>query len=178
MNLENLVFCFQVWNWEFDFSINTTWPDQGWIQTFYFICSHDDFNFCMSIKTVKLIQQLKHSSLDLFLSTWIWIVSLCSNSIDFINENDCWRMFLGCLEQFSNEFWTITQIFLNKFRAHNSQECCWGFTGDCFGEQSFTSTWLSIQDDTLWWGNTHILIDFRMSQRKFNSLLDFLNLIF
>jgi hypothetical protein len=42
----------------------------------------------MSIETVQLVEQLKHGSLNLFLSSRVGIVSLGTNGIDFINEND------------------------------------------------------------------------------------------
>jgi hypothetical protein len=88
VDLEDFVFCFEVGDWEFNFSINTSRSDQGWIQALYFVGSHDDFNFSMSIETVQLVQQLKHGSLNLFLASRVGIVSLGTDGIDFINEND------------------------------------------------------------------------------------------
>lgn len=88
MDLEDFVFGFKVRNWELNFSINTSWSDQGWIQSFYFVGSHNNFDFSMSIETVQLIEQLEHGSLNLFLASRVGIVSFGANSINFIDEND------------------------------------------------------------------------------------------
>ena len=56
MDLEDFMFGFEVWDGEFDFSIDTSGSDEGWIKAFYFVGGHNDFDFGMCVETVQLIQ--------------------------------------------------------------------------------------------------------------------------
>lgn len=67
MDLEDFVFGLEIWHWELDLPINTSWSNQGRVQGLYLIGSHDDFNLSMGVKAVKLIEKLEHSSLDFLL---------------------------------------------------------------------------------------------------------------
>ena len=133
VDLEDFVFGFEVWDWEFNFSIDTSGPDEGWIEAFYFVRGHDNFDFCVGVETVQLIKELEHSSLDFFLSSGVGVVSLGTDGVDFVDEDDGGWVFLCGLEKFSDKFGSISQILLDKFRADNSQESSRGFTGNSLG---------------------------------------------
>ena len=76
----------------------------------------------MSVKTIKLIQQLQHSPLDFLLPSRVGVVSLCSNSVDLVDEDDCWGVLLSCLEQLPHQFRSVPQIFLDQLGPYNSEE--------------------------------------------------------
>lgn len=58
MDLEYFMFSFQIGNRELYLSIDSSWTNQSRIKSFNFVGGHDDFYFCMSLKAIKLIQQL------------------------------------------------------------------------------------------------------------------------
>ena len=60
------------------------------------------------IESVQLIQKLQHSTLNFTFTPGIRIVTLGTNGIDFVNENDRWRVFFGYSKKFSYQFRTIT----------------------------------------------------------------------
>lgn len=49
---------------ELDLAINSTGTDQGRVESLNAIRRHDDFDIAARIKTVELIEQLQHRSLD------------------------------------------------------------------------------------------------------------------
>lgn len=68
MNLKYLVFCFEVWNWEFYLPVNPARTNQRGVECIDLVGCHDNLNLRVCIETVKLVQQLQHSSLYLFLA--------------------------------------------------------------------------------------------------------------
>lgn len=52
-------------------------------------------------------------------------------------------------EQLPHQLWPITQVLLDEFAAHHTQERGTGGIGDCFGQQCLACAWLTIQDDSL-----------------------------
>ena len=86
------------------------------------VCSHDDFHIHSLVETVHLVQQLEEDTLDFSISASLRVESLGSDSIDFINEDDCWRVFFGQAEDVTDHSRTFTEIFLHEFGADDSDE--------------------------------------------------------
>ena len=57
VDLEDFMLGFEVGDGEFNFSIDTSGPDEGWIEAFYFVGGHDDFDFGVGVETVQLIEE-------------------------------------------------------------------------------------------------------------------------
>lgn len=51
-----------------------TWTDEGGVKCFYPISSHDYFDVTTGVKSIQLVQELKHGPLDLSLSTGVGVV--------------------------------------------------------------------------------------------------------
>lgn len=68
----------------------------------------------MCVKTIKLIQQLQHSSLHLLLASRVRVVSFCSNCVYLINKDYSWRVLLSSFKELSDKLGTISQILLNQ----------------------------------------------------------------
>lgn len=51
-----------------------TGSDEGWIQGFYPVGGHDDFNISPWVEAVQLVEQLQHSPLDLPLTSWVRVI--------------------------------------------------------------------------------------------------------
>lgn len=87
-------------------------------------------------------------------------------------------MFLGSFEQLSDQFGPIAKILLNEFRANHSQKSSWSLVSDSFGQQSFSSSRFSVENNSFWRFDSHVFVDFWVSERELNCLFDLLNLIF
>mmetsp|Transcript_58747 Transcript_58747/g.128610 ORF Transcript_58747/g.128610 Transcript_58747/m.128610 type:complete len:270 (+) Transcript_58747:359-1168(+) len=178
MDLEDAPLRLFVRKRKLNLTINAAWTDHGRIQRLYAVCCHDHLNISSIVKAVQLIQQLQHCTLNLFLATTGCVIPLCGNCIDLIDENDGWSVFLCDSEHFSHQLGPFSQIFLDQFTSDNSEKGCRSLTCDGLSQESFSSARHSIQDDTLGWLNANILVQFRMSQRQFHSLLHLHDLIF
>ena len=56
MNLEDFMLGLEVWNWELDFSIYSTRPNESGVKSINFVSCHDNLHLSMSIETIKLIE--------------------------------------------------------------------------------------------------------------------------
>ena len=88
MNLEDFMLSLKIWHWELYLSIYSARSDQSRVKALDFVGCHDNLNLCMSIKAVKLIEQLQHGPLNFLFSSRVRIISLCTYSIDLIDEDD------------------------------------------------------------------------------------------
>ena len=77
---------------------------------------------------------------------------MTTDRINFINEDDAWRVFLGILEHVANPCRTDTNKHFDEIRAGNTEKRHLGFTSNRFGQQGFTGTRVAYQQDPL--GNT------------------------
>lgn len=99
---------------------------------------------------------------------------LCSNRIDLINKNDWWLIFFSQFKHVSDHSWSLTEIFLYKLWTNDSDECCSCVISNGFGHHGFSCTWRTIHQDTLWWINTNLWIQLRISKWKLYSFSHFL----
>ena len=83
---------------EEDLSVDTTRSDKGRVESVDLVCSHNDFDVSSVIETIKLVQKLQHRSLDFSLSSRRRFVSLCTNGVDFIDEDNGWCVLSGDLK--------------------------------------------------------------------------------
>ena len=133
---ENVTLGFDVWQWELDFTIDTPWTDERRIERGVdAVGGHDDLHFATCVESVdsELVQEFQHRPLDfmsglLMLSrTWCICESTVaamgsylesapfgSNGVNFINEDDTWCMFFCHPDQLSDNFGTVTKVFLDE----------------------------------------------------------------
>ena len=91
-----------IWQREFDFSVETTWSEKGLIQSILSIGGHDNFDVHWLVKTIHLIQKFQKDSLNFTIGTCLSVKTFRCNCIDFVNENNWWRVFC---KKFSNRLW-------------------------------------------------------------------------
>lgn len=61
-----------------------------------------------------MVEELEHSSLYLSITGFIVIETLGSDSIDFIDEDDCWSFFLCQSKGIADHLWSISDIHLDQ----------------------------------------------------------------
>lgn len=113
MYFKNLCSSFNIRKRKLDFSIYSTWSNKSRIKCIRSICSHNHFNLTSTIKSIKLIYNFHHCSLDFVTS--IAVISVFSYCIYFIKKYN-WGFLCFCiLKYFSHYSSPFTNIFLNQF---------------------------------------------------------------
>ena len=100
--------------------------------------SQDD-DTVIAFKAVHLGQQLVQRLLSFIIAANL-PVSLLADGIDFINEDDAGRLFLGLAKQIADLVSTHADEHFHKFRAGDREEGDACFTGYRLGKHCFTGT--------------------------------------
>ncbi|MCH1922742.1 hypothetical protein L9G15_25345, partial [Shewanella sp. A3A] len=74
---------------------------------------HEDLDVSPGIKSIKLINNLKHSALDLIVTTNTIVKASTTDGIDFIKEDNASLLRSCHLEEFPNHAGPLTNILLN-----------------------------------------------------------------
>lgn len=82
-------------------------------------------------------------------SFMVLATSAPQNRINLVDKNDSWLKLPGKTENCRDEFVTITVPFLGQGADVQVDEASAGFTGEGFGEHSFTAARGAIEEDTL-----------------------------
>ena len=80
VNLHDAGAGFLIWQGQFNLAIKTTRAQQSWIEDIRSVCRRNDLDVVILRETIKLVKQLKHSSMH-FTSLTLARVSLCTDSI-------------------------------------------------------------------------------------------------
>lgn len=176
MDFQNLKSGIYVWIWELYFSIDSTRSQQSRVENIDSVCCHNDFNSLSCFETIKLIQQLQHSSLHFRVSP-LSFHSWTSDWVDLIDENNA-RWVLSCHnEQLSDHSCTFSDVLLNEFRSTDSYECAISMMSNGSGQESFSCTWRTIHKDSLWLSNTERFENLRMFYWQLNDFLNLFDLL-
>ena len=96
--------------------------------------------------------------------TKIAVVALFTDCVDLIDEDDTRGFFIGFLEQVADFCGAASDEHLDEFGAGNTEERHIGFAGNSAGQQGFTRSGRSDQQDALRILGTDILVFFRLMQ--------------
>ena len=97
---------------------------------------------------------------------------LGTNSINFVNEDDTWSVFLSHPEELPNKLGSVAQVLLDKFRTNNPQERGRGLVRDSLRKQSLARPRDAIQNDTFGWFDAHLFVQFWMGERELDRFLN------
>lgn len=123
-----------------------------------------------------MVQQFDHSSLHFSVTRFIVIESLCSHSVDFVNENDG-RCFCLCQsEGISDHLGSITNVHLHKTGTSQFQESGLGLSSTCSCHHSLSCSWGTEHETTFRRSDTYFLELLFMGDWQNNSLSQFFNL--
>ena len=103
--------------------------------------------------------------------------TMTTHRIDFVDENDAWRLLLGLIKHIANTRGTDTNKHLNKVRARDREEWHLGLACNGFSQQRLTGTWLSYHQHTARNTATELLEATRVSQELDKLLNVFFGLV-
>ena len=72
---------------ELDLAVDTARPEKGVVENVDSVCCHDDFDVLSGLESIKLVEQLEHSSLHLRV-TPASFDSAASDGVNYIHEDD------------------------------------------------------------------------------------------
>lgn len=115
MNLENLGPSFQIRKSELNFSVKSSWSAEGRVQSVRSVSSHEYFNISSVLKTVHLVHNLEHGSLDFIVRARSIVVSGSADRVDFIKKYNTSFFGSGQLENFTHHASSFSHILLHQF---------------------------------------------------------------
>mmetsp|Transcript_26590 Transcript_26590/g.48252 ORF Transcript_26590/g.48252 Transcript_26590/m.48252 type:complete len:366 (-) Transcript_26590:152-1249(-) len=131
-----------------NFTVKTSGTKKGCIKNIHAIggCNSDDSR--VSIETVHLHQNLIDGLFSLIITSSKTCTTLPSDGINLINENNAGRILLRLRKDITNTRGTHTHKHLHKFRTRNRDKWHTGLSGHSLGQERFTGSGGSVEDDT------------------------------
>src|SRR5579875_2507699 len=131
VNLKDFKSSATVGHLDFDFSVKSSRPSQGWVDGVWPVCgrNYDDLSPCF--ETIHQGKELRnHPPFD-FTG---YFLSLRADAVDFVYENNGWCLFPGFLEYFTQSCLALSLELAHGFRAWNADEVRVTFVSNCFSK--------------------------------------------
>ena len=141
------------------------------------ISNYTDFNVLLGLETIKLIEQLQHSSLDLRVATRAALDTSGSNRVDLVHEDNRRRVLTSHHEQLSDHPRTLTDELLHELTARDTNERALGVMSDGASKKRLASTGRTVEKHTLRLCNSECFEQLGVLNGKLNDLLDLLDLL-
>mmetsp|Transcript_26025 Transcript_26025/g.29787 ORF Transcript_26025/g.29787 Transcript_26025/m.29787 type:complete len:462 (-) Transcript_26025:596-1981(-) len=132
-------------NTDIDFTIETTESSQCSIDSVRSVGGSNANNLSSSLKTIHKSQQLGNNSLFDFT---VGLVSLGSNGIDFINEDNSRGILLGFFEGLSQVRFGFTSHLTHNLGTIDQEKEGTSFVGNSSGDQSLSTTGRTVQQNS------------------------------
>ncbi|CAN8007616.1 unnamed protein product, partial [Ixodes pacificus] len=121
---------------------------QRGIQDVYPVGGRDDFDVSAGAEPIQLVEQLEHGPLDFAVSCLLRVEALRADGVQFVDEDDGRRLFLGEREGVSHQLGAVADEHLNELRSGELQERRLGLGGTRAGHQRLAGAGRSVQEDT------------------------------
>ena len=107
-------------------------------------------------ETIKLVQELKHCSVDLS-SLTLTSSSLGANGVQLVYEDDGWSLFSSQVEGVSDHFGTVTDVHLHELWTGELEEGSFCLSSASSGHQGLACAWWSVKEESLGRSDTDVL---------------------
>lgn len=156
-----------------DFLIKSSRSYSCWVKRIFMVsCSNDD-DIIINLKSIHFSKQLIDCT-----PTWASFISKSSwfweKWIDLIYKNDARLVLLSFFKQFSNSFSSNSHKHLIKVTSSAVIEIGLSFSSNCSGNQCFSSSWLSKQQNSF----VKLCSNLSVLSRIFDHLNHILNFFF
>mmetsp|Transcript_17068 Transcript_17068/g.33393 ORF Transcript_17068/g.33393 Transcript_17068/m.33393 type:complete len:370 (-) Transcript_17068:293-1402(-) len=179
MNLQDAHTTFFVRLWQLNLAIKTTRTHQGRIQYVGAVSGGDNLDLIVRSKTIKLVEELQHSTLHLTVTRLVTIKTLTTNGINLVDKNNrttILALFTSEFKGITHKLRTITDEHLHKLGSCDLKENAIGLgsAGTC--QEGLASSRRAIQKSTLGSLDSNSLKAVGMNQRQNNSFFELLDL--
>src|SRR6516162_123150 len=131
-------------------TVESSWPQQGWIEHFWAICGGEQDHAGARIEAIKLGEQLIECLLLLVVAAKRAGHSAAPQRVQFIYEDDAGRGAPGLLEQIADSRRADADEHLDEFRAGNGEKGHSRLTGDRTRQECLSGPGRSNQQHALW----------------------------
>ena len=121
-------------------TVKAAGAQQGRIQHVGTVGCRNNDNAFIALKTVHFNQQLVQGLLALVMTTAETRAAMATHRVNFVNEDNTGRLFLGLLEHVAHAGGTHADKHFYEVRTGNGEKRHLGFAGDGLGQQGFTGT--------------------------------------
>ncbi|MNG98035.1 hypothetical protein D3C79_571620 [compost metagenome] len=140
MHLEDLLTTTDVRQADHHLAVETTGTQQRRVKHVRTVGGGDDDDAIVHFEAVHLDQQLVEGLLTLVVTTAHAGATVATDGVDFVDEDDARRVFLGLLEHVADTAGTDTDEHLDEVGTGDGEERHLGLTSDGLGQQGLTGT--------------------------------------
>ena len=160
-----------------DPAVKTTWAKQRRIQRFRTVGRRQDDDALAAVKPIHFCKQLIQRLLTFIIAAESSAVTLLSDRIDLIDEDDARSLLTRLLEQVTHLGRASADKHLDELTAADGEKRHTGFSGHRLGQQRLARSRRTDQQSALRHLRADLLISFRMIQEVHDLLQRFLRLI-
>ena len=129
------------------------------------VCRSNDNDPFIGAETVHFDQQLIESLFTFVVSSSQTGSTASSNSINFIDENNAWRIFLSLFKEISNPTCSNPDKHFHKIRPADAEKRNFRLTGDRFCQHGLPRSGISHQKDSSGYFSSQFFKLFRGRQK-------------
>ena len=178
MNLEDCFTALQIRQFYRNTAVKPSRPQQRRIQRLRTVRRGENNDAAVGFETIHLGQQLVESLFTLIVAAIVAGNTLSADGIDFIDEDDARRLFLGLLEEVTDLGGPHADEHFNKFRTAHGEERNIRLTGDSLRKHRLAGSRRTYQQNALRHRGTDLLVGTWIMQVLDDFLQRFLRLIF
>ena len=141
VHIQNLFSATDIGQGHIDLAIKTAWAQERRVQNIWPVGGRHHNDSQIGLKAVHLHEHLVQGLLALIVTATETGATLATHGINLVNENDARRILFGVFKHVAHASRAHTHKHLHKIRARDAEKRHLGFTGNAFGEQSFTRSW-------------------------------------
>ena len=154
-----------------DLTVKTSRAQQGGVQYVFAVGRRDNDHAFVGFKTVHLNQQLVQRLLTLIVATTVTGTTGPAHSVDFVDEHDAGRIFLGLFEHVAHTGCTHANEHLDKVGTRDGKERHTRLTRNGTGQKRFTGSGRALKQSTFGDLTTQAAEFLRVAQ-KFDDLFE------
>lgn len=174
VDLENLKTTGRVGNTNINFAIETAETSEGRVDGVGAVSGSHDDNVGARLHAVHEGQELGD---DTALDFTVGLVTLGSNGVDFVNEDDGGRVLLSLFKGLAQVGLGLTGHLGHDFGTIDEEEEGTSLVGDGTGHQCLTGTGRTVEQDTTRRLDTNRLEELRVTQGKLHHFADLSHLL-
>lgn len=164
MDFQNLETVLALGERDVDMAVETTGAKEGFVEHIDAVGGSDNNDAGGIFEAVHLDEDLVQG-LFVFAASTTTSVTLVSDSVDFVDEDNRGGVFLGLTKQVANARSANTDEHFGKFGTGDREERDISFAGDSAGHQSLPRAWVASEEDAARNTSAESFVFFRMLQK-------------
>src|SRR6185312_2245975 len=149
VDVEDRLAALDVGRVEDDFAVETARPQECGVEDVGPVRGGDDDYVRARIEAVHFDEDLVQGLLAFVVASAEPGAALAANGVDFVDEDDAWRVFLGLVQAVADAAGADANEHFDELRAGNAEERHTRFASDRSGQQRLAGPWRANEEYTL-----------------------------